>query len=134
MITMASANVWLGRLQSASSAKAVASVSQRPRAPAPILTTFCALISVTSIRRRVVLKEVRQLVAQSVEFQPPQYISFDCYQMDRDGLSLLVTKGKADEQTCEKKAISGPFEILGRVRDPKREGWARLLRWSDDDN
>ena len=80
------------------------------------------------------LKEVRQLVAQSVEFQPPQYISFDCYQMDRDGLSLLVTKGKADEQTCEKKAISGPFEILGRVRDPKGEGWARLLRWSDDDN
>jgi putative DNA primase/helicase len=81
-----------------------------------------------------VLKDVRQLVAQSVEFQPPQYISFDCYRMDRDGLFLLMTKGKRDEQTCERIAISGPFEILGRVRDPNGEGWARLLRWRDEDN
>ena len=79
------------------------------------------------------LKEVCQLVAETVELKPSQYTSFDCYQMDHNGLSLLVTKGKGDEQTSEKIAISGPFEILGRVRDPNGEGWARLLRWSDDD-
>jgi putative DNA primase/helicase len=76
---------------------------------------------------------VRESVGQAVELRPPQYISFDCYQMDGNGLSLLVTKGKGDEQTCEKISISGPFEILGRVRNPKGEGWARLLRWTDDD-
>ena len=76
---------------------------------------------------------VREVVAQAVELRPPQYISFGCYQMDGDGLALLVTKGKGDEQTCEKIPVSGPFEILGRVRDPKGEGWARLLRWNDAD-
>jgi putative DNA primase/helicase len=76
---------------------------------------------------------VRERIEQAVELCPPQYVSFGCYQMDGDGLALLVTKGKGDEQTSEKIAISGPFEILGRVRDPKGEGWARLLRWSDDD-
>src|SRR6516225_3785327 len=98
---MVSANVQLGRLQSASSAKAVASASQHRRSPALTLTTFCVLICVTSMRRGV-LKEVCQLVAESVELKPPQYISFDCYQMDHNGLSLRVTKGKGDEQTCEK--------------------------------
>ena len=76
---------------------------------------------------------VRESVRQAVELRPPQYISFGCYQMDGDGLALLVTKGKGDAQTCEKILISGPFEILGRVRDPKGEGWSRLLRWNDAD-
>jgi putative DNA primase/helicase len=76
---------------------------------------------------------VRESIGQAVELRPPQYVSFGRYQMDHDGLSWLVTKGKGDEQTHEKIPVSGPFEILGRVRDPKGEGWARLLRWSDDD-
>jgi putative DNA primase/helicase len=63
---------------------------------------------------------VRERIEQAVELCPPQYVSFGCYQMDGDGLALLVTKGKGDEQTSEKIAISG-------------QGWARLLRWSDDD-
>jgi hypothetical protein len=50
-----------------------------------------------------VLEDVRQVVEQSVEFQPPQYISFDRYQMDRDGLSLLITKGNCGQGICEKK-------------------------------
>ena len=29
--------------------------------------------------------------------------------------------------------ISAPFEVLGRVRNPSSESWARLLRWNDDD-
>ena len=76
---------------------------------------------------------VRAIVDQAEEVRPPQYISFGCYQMDAKGLALIVTKGKGDYQATESKLISGPFEILGRVRDPKGEGWARLLRWSDDD-
>ncbi len=77
---------------------------------------------------------VREIVAQAVELRPPQYISFGCYQMDNKGLARLVTKGKGDEQTIETIPVSGPFEILGRVRDPRGEGWARLLRWTDEDN
>ena len=54
--------------------------------------------------------------------------------MDTNGLVATVTKGRGDNQTTELRWIAGPFEILGRVRDPSSEGWARLLRWSDDDN
>ena len=63
-----------------------------------------------------------------------QYISFDIYQMDTNGLVATVTKGKGNNQATESRWIAGPFEILGRVRDPKGEGWARQLRWSDDDS
>ena len=69
-----------------------------------------------------------------------EYKSFGCYRMDDDGLALIVTKngkgakgGDEDEEKTESIWISGPFEILGRVRDPKGEGWARMLRWKDDD-
>ena len=62
-----------------------------------------------------------------------QYISFDIYHMDANGLVAKVMKGRGDNQTTELRWIAGPFEILGRVRDPMSEGWARLLRWSDDD-
>ena len=63
----------------------------------------------------------------------PKYISFGDYQMDASGLALMVKKRKGDDETINWVPVSGPFEILGRVRDPKGEGWARLLRWSDDD-
>jgi putative DNA primase/helicase len=53
--------------------------------------------------------------------------------MDDSGLARMVTKGTGGDQKTKLEFISGPFEILGRVRDPRGEGWARLLRWSDDD-
>jgi putative DNA primase/helicase len=70
-----------------------------------------------------------------------EYKSFGCYKMNDDGLALLITKRKGNgtkeaddnEETIQSILISGPFEILGRVRDPRGEGWARLLRWKDDD-
>jgi Domain of unknown function (DUF927) len=77
---------------------------------------------------------VRKLVEQAEEVRLTQYVSVGFYQMDDDGLIVRVTKGKGDEQTAESIFVSGPFEILGRVRDPKGEGWARLLRWNDADN
>ena len=53
---------------------------------------------------------------------------------------LFFIKGNNDEQKSGDNEqspnvlfISCPFEILGRVRDPNGEGWARLLRWNDDD-
>jgi putative DNA primase/helicase len=29
--------------------------------------------------------------------------------------------------------VSGPFEVLGRARDPEGNGWGRFLRWFDQD-
>ena len=77
---------------------------------------------------------VRAIIDQAEEVQPPQYISFGCYQMNDKGLAFIKANAKGDGQTTESILVSGPFEILGRVRDPKGEGWARLLRWRDDDN
>src|SRR6516165_6216447 len=50
--------------------------------------------------------------------------------------TISITKGKGQdaEEITEDIRISGVFEILGRVRDPIGEGWARLLRWRDADN
>jgi len=66
---------------------------------------------------------VRKIVAQAPEVQQPQYISFGFYKMDGDGLAFLQAKGKSEEQSSAWISVSGPFEILGRVRDPKGEGW-----------
>jgi putative DNA primase/helicase len=49
--------------------------------------------------------------------------------MTKRGLIAEVARGKRIEAVW----ICAPFEIVGRVRDPKSEGWARLLRWRDDD-
>ena len=62
-----------------------------------------------------------------------EYISFGIYHMDEDGLTATVPKGTGKNQTKESRWIAGPFKILGRVRDPKGEGWSRLLSWTDDD-
>jgi putative DNA primase/helicase len=84
------------------------------------------------------MEAVREIVQQAEEvrpdFEPAQYISFGIYQMDANGLVAKVTKGRGANQTTETRWIAGPFEIPGRVRDPNSEGWARLLRWRDEDN
>ena len=61
----------------------------------------------------------------------PEYISFGCYHMTDKGLFM---KSNSDEQDPKSSFICGSFEILGRARDSNGEGWARLLRWSDDDH
>jgi putative DNA primase/helicase len=67
----------------------------------------------------------------------PRYVSFACYQMGTKGLFKIDGD---DEQTdteggenAKSLFISGPFEVLGRARNPNGEGWGRVLRWSDDD-
>jgi uncharacterized protein (DUF927 family) len=52
----------------------------------------------------------------------------------KSGLTVEITKGSAKNRRTEKFWLAAPFEILGRVRDPNSEGWARHLRWTDDDD
>lgn len=63
----------------------------------------------------------------------PQYVSFGNFAMDADGLRVTLPKVNGEIATYETKWVCAPFEILGRARDPKGEGWARLIRWHDDD-
>src|SRR5262249_166225 len=67
----------------------------------------------------------------------PKYISFACYQMTDKGLFKEASTNEQlpgnDVQKARPLFISGPFEILGRARNPNGESWARLLRFSDDD-
>jgi putative DNA primase/helicase len=72
-------------------------------------------------------RTVHELATRS--FGRPKFLSFGNFRMDSHGLSVTILKGKK-EITLE---LAGPFEILGRVRAPNGEGWARWLRWCDDD-
>jgi hypothetical protein len=66
-----------------------------------------------------------------------KYIDAAPYTMTEDGLTFTQTvrvgKDKEAEEFEELITVSSAFEILGRIRDPKGEGWARLLRWQDAD-
>src|SRR5215472_2440056 len=57
--------------------------------------------------------------------EAPKYSSFGCFRMDEKGLFAEI----GDKSLF----ISAPFEVVGRLRNPNGEGWARLLRWKDDD-
>jgi putative DNA primase/helicase len=61
-----------------------------------------------------------------------KFLSFGSFTMNEKGLTVEVPSKKKGEGV-RSLWISAPFEILGRVRDPNGEGWARLLRWLDDD-
>jgi putative DNA primase/helicase len=63
-----------------------------------------------------------------------QFLSFAPFTMDpKNGLFVTVERRRGKEEWREEIWLSAPFEIIGRVRDPKSESWARLLRWGDDD-
>jgi hypothetical protein len=61
----------------------------------------------------------------------PRYASVGDFTMNARG--LWVCKGSDENGASEAHWVCAPFEILGRARDPKGEGWARLIRWQDDD-
>jgi putative DNA primase/helicase len=63
----------------------------------------------------------------------PRYISFENFTMQDDGLFAEFPRGNGKNRTLESIWIASPFEILGRVRHPNGEGWARWVRWRDDD-
>src|SRR5262249_19574308 len=62
------------------------------------------------------------------------FLSFPPFTMDpAKGLFVTVERRRGKEEWKEDLWLSAPFEILGRVRDPQSQSWARLLRWKDDD-
>ena len=67
----------------------------------------------------------------------PRYVSFACYQMGTKGLFKKdgddEQRGTEGKENAKSLFISGPFEVLGRARNPSGEGWGRVLRWCDDD-
>ena len=56
-------------------------------------------------------------------------MSFGEYTMNEDGLFF----GEDGEDGEAKDHIAGPFEILGRARDPNGDDWARWIRFKDSD-
>jgi hypothetical protein len=51
------------------------------------------------------------------------------FTMTETGLIATVRRSNRTESVW----VCASFEVEGRIRDPKSEGWARLLRWRDDD-
>ena len=81
------------------------------------------------------LADVIQLAdVADAETRRAAFVSFPPFTMDpKSGLYITVEKRRGKEEWEEDIWLSAPFEIICRVRDPKSESWARLLRWSDDD-
>jgi putative DNA primase/helicase len=67
----------------------------------------------------------------------PTYVSHGQFHMRSYGLWCEAPhrskKGDDDQRERLEMWLSGPFEILGRVRDNQGGEWARLLRWNDED-
>jgi len=62
------------------------------------------------------------------------FLSFPPFTMDpKRGLFITVEKRRGKEEWLENIWLSAPFKVLGRVRDPQSQSWARLLCWADDD-
>jgi putative DNA primase/helicase len=72
-------------------------------------------------------------LASSTREEVPKYYNSGIYNMSDKGLYALINKKKGRVSILVDRLISAAFEILGRVRDLKGEGWARLLRWRDKD-
>jgi uncharacterized protein (DUF927 family) len=60
-------------------------------------------------------------------------MSFDTYKMTTNGLLFGFYKKTGGELLFEEVLIAGPFEILGRARDPHGDDWARWIKFEDAD-
>ncbi|MGJ0393306.1 MAG: DUF927 domain-containing protein [Methylocystis sp.] len=63
------------------------------------------------------------------------FVSWGGFTMDpHEGLTVEVTKGSGGKnETTVVETVSGPFEVLGKCRDPNGRGWGKLLRFKDAD-
>src|SRR5262249_16940247 len=78
--------------------------------------------------------DARQIFAKTTREANGACLSFSPFKMDLEkGLFITFERRRGKEEWKEDVWLSSPFEILGRVRDPQSNGWARLLRWNDDD-
>ena len=67
-------------------------------------------------------------------FNPgPRYLSHGAYTMAATGLEVETTRGRGDKSKTLRERVSGPFEILGKSRNPKGGDWGLWLRWKDGD-
>ncbi len=80
--------------------------------------------------RRAALNCAKPFVAAE---SAPAYISFGKFTMDAEGLYAEVERGRGKNSEVEIVRVSGPFEILGRGRNPEGRAWGRFLRWRDPD-
>src|SRR5262245_8192326 len=79
-------------------------------------------------------REIFEKVKREAEAEGGGFLSFAPFTMDaKEGLFVTVERRRGKEEWEEDVWLSAPFEIIGRVRDPQSHGWARLLRWKDDD-
>jgi putative DNA primase/helicase len=77
---------------------------------------------------------IRLTDAADADTRRTAFVSFPPFTMDpKKGLFITVERRRGKEEWEEEIWLSAPFEIIGRVRDPQSHGWARLLRWKDDD-
>jgi len=63
----------------------------------------------------------------------PAYVSWGPFEMSASGLTISVAKGRGNNAHESRVPIAGPFEVLGRARDPSGRSWGRQLRWVDAD-
>ena len=63
----------------------------------------------------------------------PLYLSYGAYEMTAAGLEFQPKWKPGDKSETASERISGPFEILGKSRNPKSGDWGLYLRWRDPD-
>jgi putative DNA primase/helicase len=77
---------------------------------------------------------IRLTDAADAETRRTAFASFRPFTMDPEkGLFITVERRRGKDEWEEDIWLAAPFQITGRVRDPKSESWARLLKWRDDD-
>jgi uncharacterized protein (DUF927 family) len=113
-------------------AEALAVQSAGDRRPLPIRAGWDAADAVTEWGDLNALGLCVHKHSRPVEISP-HYWSFARFEMNRAGLYTTVAKGRGEHRVEEEIRISDPFEVIGRVRDPEGNGWAKLLRWKDED-
>jgi uncharacterized protein (DUF927 family) len=63
----------------------------------------------------------------------PVYTNVDHYTMSGAGLFVTVERGSGQNKQTHEIKVAGPFEILGRSRNPKGGDWGHYIHWRDHD-
>jgi putative DNA primase/helicase len=76
----------------------------------------------------------KAVVGVAKPFHPgPAYVSFGPYAMSASGLTVEILRGRGAVKWTETVSLAAPFEVVGLCRDPRRQGWGKMLRWRDAD-
>jgi uncharacterized protein (DUF927 family) len=80
----------------------------------------------------IALRKAILSLAKSVD-PGPAYVSFGPYTMGPGGLTAKIVHGRGARQWTETVSLAAPFEVIGLCRDPRGQGWGKMLRWHDAD-